>query len=168
MESTARSSRSAASTDRESSQDADLKTIREVESAEQSSSQESQESQQEAAQSHAAPTVETPSLPVPAVLEKNYSATDVAAVAGILEKMYYGGGFLSDLRVPDSRMSGCSECEDTDSEDEEEEEDDDICSTSSEESADLELPSGIQLPVLPVRIPHIGIPLKFVLGVPHY
>jgi hypothetical protein len=162
MESPARSSRSAASTDREASQDADLKTMREVESAEQSSSQDSQASQQEAGESHAAPAVEASSLPVPAAEEKNYSAKDVAAVAGILEKMYHGGGFLSDFRVPDSRMSGCSECEDSDSE---EEEDDDVCSTSSEESADLELPSGIQLPVLPVRIPHVEMSLNFVLGV---
>lgn len=64
----------------------------------------------------------------------------------ILRRKIYECG-LGDMRVPETHMSGCSECEDTDSD-----EDDDLCSTSSDDSDDSYNPlaSGVMPPVLPV------------------
>ena len=64
----------------------------------------------------------------------------------ILRRKIYKCG-LGDIRVPETHTSGCSECEETDSD-----EDDDLCSTSSDDSEDSYNPlaSGILPPVLPV------------------
>jgi len=65
----------------------------------------------------------------------------------ILRKKIYECG-LGDMRVPEMRMSGCSDCEQTESDNE----DDDLCSTSSDDSDDSYNPlvSGCMPPVLPV------------------
>ena len=66
-------------------------------------------------------------------------------------KIYEAG--LGDVRVPDLHsMSGCSDCEETESDDDD---DDDLCSDSSddnEESSYNPLASGVMPPVLPVSL----------------
>lgn len=64
-------------------------------------------------------------------------------------KIYEGG--LGDVRVPELRMSGCSECEEIIESDD----DEGLCSSSSddgEESSYMSLASGVMPPVLPVRL----------------